>query len=116
MARQCQLSTYLSKSILSNGLESLFHVDRFLGAGLKVGDLVFGLTPLLRTPGGHGAVVKIYFVSEDNKGEVVGVSGTGLDIKVLKVVVTERREQFAWIRNSSLQLSSDLKVLGAVTS
>ena len=80
MARQCPLSTYLSKSILSNGLESLFHVDRFLGAGLKVGDFVFGLTPLLRTPGGHGAVVKIYFVSEDNKGEVVGVSGAGLDI------------------------------------
>ena len=74
---------YLSKSILSNGLESLFHVDRFLGAGLKVGDFVFGLTPLLRTPGGHGAVVKIYFVSEDNKGEVVGVSGAGLDINVM---------------------------------
>ena len=87
MARQCPLSTYLSKSILSNGLESLFHVDRFLGAGLKVGDLVFGLTPLLRTPGGHGAVVKIYFVSEDNEGEVVGVSGAGLDINVSKAVV-----------------------------
>ena len=89
MVRQCPLSTYLSKSILSNGLESLFHVDRFLGAGLKVGDFVFGLTPLLRTPGGHGAVVKIYFVSEDNKGEVVGVSGAGLDIiNVLKVEST----------------------------
>ena len=98
MARQCPLSTihtYLSKSILSNGLESLFHVDRFLGAGLKVGDFVFGLTPLLRTPGGHGAVVKIYFVSEDNKGEVVGVSGAGLDINVLKVPCHSNREMRA---------------------
>ena len=86
---------YLSKSILSNGLESLFHVDRFLGAGLKVGDFVFGLTPLLRTPGGHGAVVKIYFVSEDNKGEVVGVSGAGLDINMLKVQVVTNREMRA---------------------
>ena len=69
---------YLSKSILSNGLESLFNVDGLLSAGLKVGDLILGLTPGLGPLSRHGSVVQIDLVAQDNKGEVVRVSGACL--------------------------------------
>lgn len=38
---------YLFECIASNGLESLVHVYRFFGTGLKIGDAVLALTPCL---------------------------------------------------------------------
>lgn len=42
---------YLFESVACNCLEGLLHVDRLLGAGFKVGDVVLALTPSLRTLG-----------------------------------------------------------------
>ena len=75
---------YLSKSILSNGLESLFDVDGFLSAGLKVRNLILGLAPGLCPLGRHGPVVQIDLVAQDNKREVVGVSGARLQQKTIR--------------------------------
>lgn len=41
--------SFLLESVLRNGLESLFDVDRFLSRSLKVGDVAFGLAPGHRT-------------------------------------------------------------------
>lgn len=35
----------LFKGVACNGLEGLLHVDRLLGTGFKIGDVVLALTP-----------------------------------------------------------------------
>jgi len=82
-----RLLRLLSKSILSNGLESLFYVDGLLGARLKVWDFILGLAPSLGSLGGHGSVIQINFVSQHNKREVVRVSGTGLNEELVPPAV-----------------------------
>ena len=71
-------SCHLSKSILSNGLEGLLYIDCFLCACLKVRDLVLRVAPLLGPLGGHGPVVKVHLVAQNNKRKVVRVPWTCL--------------------------------------
>ena len=47
----------LGQGILGDRLKGLLHVDCFLGRGLKVGDLILGVAPLLCTLSGHCAVI-----------------------------------------------------------
>jgi len=76
--RKCILG-FLSKSILSNCLESLFYIDGLLSAGFKIRNLILRMTPLLGALGRHGSVVQVHLVTQHNEWEVIRIPGTGLD-------------------------------------
>lgn len=69
----------LSQRILSNCLESLLHIYGFFSARLEVRDVSFTMAPLLGSLGGDSPIFQINFVAYDNKGEILWVSGAGLD-------------------------------------
>lgn len=70
---------FLFEGVPCDGLECLFYVDGLFGTGLKVGDAVLAHTPGLGSFGGYLSVLQINLITEHHKGEVLWVSGTGLD-------------------------------------
>jgi len=82
------LGTFLKKSVLGDGLESLLDVDGLLGRGFEEGDITLGLTPLLETLGGNDtSVLHIDLVADDDEGETVGVARSGLDQELIAPAV-----------------------------
>jgi len=82
------LGTLLRKSVLGNGLESLFDVDSLLGRGLEERDVTLGGTPLLETLGGNNtSALHIDLVADDNEWEAIRVTRSGLDQELIAPAV-----------------------------
>ena len=68
----------LGQGVFRNRLKSLLHVYSFLSTSFKVWNVIFRVTPLLSSLGGHGSVVQVDLVAEYDKREVVWVTRAGL--------------------------------------
>jgi len=82
------LGTLLRKSVLGDGLESLFDVDGLLGRGLKERDVTLRGAPLLETLGGNNtSALHIDLVADDDEREAIGVTRGGLDQELVAPAV-----------------------------
>jgi hypothetical protein len=78
----------LFKSILGDGLESLFDIDGFLGGSFEIWDVT-----LCRAPGhctflrNYALVLNINFVTKNDEWEVVGISWSGLNQELISPAV-----------------------------
>jgi len=82
------LRTFLGKSVLGDGLESLLDIDGLLGRSLEEGDITLGCTPLLKTLGGNNtSVLHIDLVANDNEWETIRVTRSSLDQELITPAV-----------------------------
>lgn len=78
----------LLKGLLGDSLEGLLDVDGLLGRGLEVGDVSLGRAPRVGTLGRNDAsVFHIDLVTQNDEGEVLRITGSGLDEELLTPAV-----------------------------